>query len=165
MGSADREGVREGLEIFYGLVRRTRAGVLDWLEELPPELVGRRDDRFAFGSLGAIYAHVADTYLKWVGRVGLGREPVRIDACDAPGLRRAFAEVDATVEEALAAFTDWDAPLRWVQPDGAELRLTRRWLILHPITHEFHHKGQALALARVLGHPHHGAPDTDLVEP
>ncbi|MGL4612054.1 MAG: DinB family protein [Trueperaceae bacterium] len=35
---------------------------------------------------------------------------------------------------------------------------------MHPITHEFHHKGQALALARVLGHPHPG-PDTDLVDP
>jgi uncharacterized damage-inducible protein DinB len=165
MGQTHPEDVRGGLEIFYALARRTRAGVLDWLEELPPEVVGRRDDRFAFASLGAIYAHVAQTYLKWVGRVGMGREPVQVDARDAAGLRRAFADVDATVEEALAGFTDWDAPFPWVQPDGTELRVTRRWLILHPVTHEFHHKGQALALARVLGHPHPGTPDTDLVEP
>ncbi len=165
MGNADREGVREGLEVFYGLVRRTRSGVLDWLESIPSEAVERHDDQFAFGSLGAIYAHVADTYLKWVGQVGLGRQRVRVDVRDASGLRQSFSEVDATVEEALTAFTDWDEPFPWVQPDGTELRVTRRWLILHPITHEFHHKGQALALARVIGHPHHGKPDTDLVEP
>jgi uncharacterized damage-inducible protein DinB len=161
-GSGD---VRPGLETFYGLVRRTRARVLDWLQELSPAVVARHDDRFAFGSLGAIHAHVAETYLKWVGTVGLGRAVVEVGARDVPGLREAFADVDAAVAEALAGFTDWDAPFPWVQPDGTELSVTRRWLILHPITHEFHHKGQALALARVLGHPHHGTPDTDLIEP
>lgn len=50
-------------------------------------------------------------------------------------------------------------------PEGKTSSLTRRWSMLHPITYEFHHRGQALALARVLGHPHSGKPDTDLVDP
>jgi uncharacterized damage-inducible protein DinB len=32
-------------------------------------------------------------------------------------------------------------------------------ILLHVITHTFHHKGQVVAMLRVLGHP---APDTDL---
>ncbi len=64
----------------------------------------------------------------------------------------------------LETFNAPDEPFTWTSPSGYAHTLTRRWLILHPITHEFHHKGQALALARVLGHPHPGNPDTDLVE-
>ncbi|WP_376777678.1 DinB family protein [Deinococcus rubellus] len=36
---------------------------------------------------------------------------------------------------------------------------------MHPITHEFHHKGQLLALGRVLGFPLASGGDTDLVLP
>ena len=81
------------------------------------------------------------------------------------GLREAFTMVDTTALAALDSFTALDEPFTWTSPSGRTTTLTRRWLFLHPITHEFHHKGQALALARVLGHPHPGKPDTDLVEP
>ncbi len=158
--------MNDDLTTFYRLTQRTRAHVLDWLDTLPPDVLTATRDDFAFGSLGAIFAHVADCYLWWVGTVGLGRPdlaPMAGDRVDA--LRDAFAAVDAVVEEALASFADPDAPLRWTAPEGHEEVLSRRWLLLHPITHEFHHKGQALALARVLGHPHPGTPDADLVAP
>jgi uncharacterized damage-inducible protein DinB len=123
-----------------------------------------RED-FAYGSLSAIYAHIADCYLWWVGAVGLGAEEREVHVDDVRALREAFAEVDATVWRALETFTAPDDPFTWTSPSGKVSTLTRRWLILHPITHEFHHKGQALALARVLGYPHPGRPDTDLVDP
>jgi len=45
-------------------------------------------------------------------------------------------------------------------PDGwsGELR-SPAFILLHVITHAFHHKGQVVAMLRLLGHP---APDTDL---
>ncbi len=88
---------------------------------------------------------------------------LRLKSMSVQALRRAFAQVDVTVLQALDSFTDLDAPFTWTSPSGRDVTLSRRWLILHPITHEFHHKGQALALARVLGYPHPGKPDTDLV--
>lgn len=158
--------MNDDLRTFYRLVRRTRAGVFGWLDTLPWEVLTEEQRDFAFGSLAGIYAHVADCYLLWVGTVGLGRERVPpVEAESVHALRGAFASVDATVDEALATFTDLDAPLTWTTPEGHREVLSRRWLLLHPITHEFHHKGQALALARVLGHPHPGVPDTDLVAP
>jgi uncharacterized damage-inducible protein DinB len=44
--------------------------------------------------------------------------------------------------------TDW----------GGELR-SPAFILLHVITHAFHHKGQIVAMLRILGYP---APDTDL---
>lgn len=43
---------------------------------------------------------------------------------------------------------DWMGPLR-----------SPAYIFLHFITHAFHHKGQVVAMLRILGHP---APDTDL---
>jgi uncharacterized damage-inducible protein DinB len=31
--------------------------------------------------------------------------------------------------------------------------VTACWLVLHPVTHEFHHKGQVVTLLRRLDHP------------
>ncbi len=158
--------VNDDLATLYRLVQRTRAGVLDWLDTLPPGALTERRADFAFGSPDRIYAHVADCYLWWIGTVGLGRDDLdAIEAGNVGALRDAFRMVDAAVEEALATFDDLDAPIHWTAPEGHREVLSRRWLLLHPITHEFHHKGQALALARVLGHPHPGAPDADLVTP
>ena len=46
------------------------------------------------------------------------------------------------------------APEDW----GGELR-SPAFILLHVITHAFHHKGQVVAMLRILGYP---APDTDL---
>ena len=158
--------MNEDLKTFYDLTQRTRAKVLGWLETLPPDVFTAQADSFAYGSLSAIQAHVAETYLWWVGTVGLGgAEESELEVNDVQALRDAFARVDATVLEALDSFTDLDAPFIWTSPSGEDVKLSRRWLILHSVTHEFHHKGQALALARAIGHPHPGNPDTDLVDP
>jgi aryl-alcohol dehydrogenase-like predicted oxidoreductase len=45
-------------------------------------------------------------------------------------------------------------PMDW----GGELR-SPAFILLHVITHAFHHKGQVVAMLRILGYP---APDTDL---
>ncbi|HZJ10372.1 MAG TPA: DinB family protein [Trueperaceae bacterium] len=157
--------MNEELRSFYRLVQRTRSGVLDWLETLPPDVLVRERDDFAFGSINGIYAHIADCYLWWLGSVARGHERREFDGGSVAALREAFATVDSIVEESLAYFTALDEPVVWTAPEGHQETFTRFWLVLHPITHEFHHKGQALALARVLGHPHHGTPDTDLVTP
>lgn len=157
--------IADDLETFYTLVRRTRSGVLDWLESLPAGVLNASRDDFAYGSLSGIYSHIASCYLVWLARGGVGEAPGTIQARSAAELRAVFTSVDEAVASALATFTAWDEPFVWRHSSGFQETLTRRWLILHPITHEFHHKGQALALARVLGHPHPGDPDTDLVTP
>jgi uncharacterized damage-inducible protein DinB len=157
--------MNQDLQTFYELNKRTRAGVLDWLATLPPEVFTLEHETFAYGSLRNIYAHIADCYQWWIGAVGLGGHVTEVKVKDVNELRVAFNTVDAAVAKALGTFSAPDEPFTWTSPTGYAHTLTQRWLILHPVTHEFHHKGQALALARVLGHPHPGNPDTDLVNP
>jgi uncharacterized damage-inducible protein DinB len=45
-------------------------------------------------------------------------------------------------------------PERWMGPPRSPA-----FILLHVITHGFHHKGQLVAMLRLLGHP---APDTDI---
>ena len=44
-------------------------------------------------------------------------------------------------------------------PDGDTATRTPALILHHMLTHAFHHKGQIVAMCRILGHP---APDTDL---
>lgn len=159
--------MNEDLWGFYRLVRGSRERVFGWAQTLPPEVYTQERPDFAYGSLRNIQAHVADCYLAWVGERGLGLKVPDTDVAqypDAAAMRRRYAEVDAVVERALNEFAELDAPLLISHRDGP-LEVTQRWLLLHPFTHEFHHKGQLLALGRVLGHPYPPGPDTDLPLP
>ncbi len=163
--------MNQDLQLFYGLVQRTRVGVLDWLETLPEAVFVQERSDFAYGSLRNVYAHIAECYLWWAGHVGFEtaweQDPTTPEDApqDVAQLRVMFARVDTVVLNALEQWSDWDAPFEWVSPRGFKETLSKRWLLLHPITHEFHHKGQALALARVMGFPYSGKADTDLVSP
>lgn len=61
--------------------------------------------------------------------------------------------VESLTDEQLNA-TLRERPVDW----GGELR-TPAFILLHVITHAFHHKGQVVAMLRIVGYP---APDTDL---
>jgi uncharacterized damage-inducible protein DinB len=60
--------------------------------------------------------------------------------------------VSLTEEQLNATLTE--RPADW----GGELR-SPAFILLHVITHAFHHKGQVVAMLRIVGYP---APDTDL---
>lgn len=163
-------GVNDDLRIVYEWTRGSRERVFGWAETLPPEIYTREHPAFAYGSIRNIHAHVADCYLAWVGSCGLGLEQDRqgldpVALADVPAMRAAFRRVDDVLELAFGRFADVDLPLEVEFGRHGTLRVTRRWLVMHPLTHEFHHKGQMLALGRVLGHPYPPGPDTDLMLP
>lgn len=160
--------MNQDLKTMYDLVRRTRGVLLEFTKSLPNQIYTLERPDFAYGSIRNIHAHVAFCYLAWVGvALGYKREDLIVPAeqiLDATAMRERFKFVDSIVEEALEKFTTPDEPLEFEHRSG-NLKLTQRWLLLHPITHEFHHKGQLLALARILEHPLPGDIDTDLVLP
>lgn len=69
-------------------------------------------------------------------------------------IREATRTYLATLSEAQLNTTLTNRPADW----SGELR-SPAFILLHVITHAFHHKGQIVAMLRILGHP---APDTDL---
>ncbi len=156
------------LPLMYNWVKRSRDELFDYLETLPNEVYLQEHPDFAYGSIRNIQAHVAGCYLFWVGSMGLKLEspPKNFELLpNAPAMRTAFVGIDTLVLQALEAFRNLDAPLELTLPEGNSMMVSQHWLILHPITHEFHHKGQLLALARVLGHPLPEDMFADLVTP
>ena len=160
--------MNDDLRGFYRLVQGSRERVFGWAQTLPPEVYSTERADFAHGSIRNIQAHVADCYLGWVGESGLGLNMPEVEVAqfpDAQAMRRRYAEVDGVVERALDEFDHLDIPPDIPFRQDSTLEVTRRWLLLHPFTHEFHHKGQLLALGRVLGHPYPPGPDSDLLLP
>ncbi|GGK98469.1 DinB family protein [Deinococcus radiotolerans] len=152
------------LRATYAWARVGRERLLTWLESLPGGVYTLERPDFAFGSLRNVQVHVADCYRVWLAARGLGETVVRLDPGalpDVAALRAVYADVDALVDRALNAFTQPDEPRR-VPFGDRELEVTGRWLFMHPLTHEFHHKGQLLTMGRVLGFPYPAGPDTDL---
>ncbi len=158
------------LPLMYNWVKRTRADVLQYVESLPAEIFLAKHPDVPYGSIRDLQAHLAYAYLWWVGRYGLGLPAFSQDLetqaiTTAAAMRAKFLEVDAVLEQAFATFQDVDVPFTVVRPGRDQLVVTKRWLIVRPITHEFHHHGQVLMLGRLLGYPvpeHLGA---DLVLP
>lgn len=161
--------MNDDLRIFYGWVQRSREVLFGYCESLPLEIYTQERSDFGFGSIRNLHVHVADCYLWWVGAVGMGHSETDLKGADFPNVaavRAVFEGVDRLVEEALRSFDRLDEVYVWTHPrEGRKANVSQRWLLMHPITHEFHHKGQMVALGRVLGHPVLDSIETDLVSP
>ncbi len=158
------------LKLTYDWTRRTREELFAFTESLPNEVYTLERPDFAYGSIRNIHAHVAFAYMVWVGVIGLNRDRASFELPadqipDANAMRERFSAVDALLQEALDAFDRPDEMFEHHHRSGQTLKLTQRWLVVRPITHEFHHKGQLLALARVIGHPLPEDMGSDLVGP
>ena len=155
--------MNEDLRTLYGWVKASREHLFSWAESLPAEVYTRESPDFAYGSLRNVQAHIAGCYLLWIGKCGLQQShpPLDTSAPDVAAMRQVYAAVDRVLEQAFEQFTQLDEPLEIQFPDEA-VQVTQRWLIMHPITHEFHHKGQMLAMGRILGWPYPPGSDTDL---
>ena len=155
------------LRALYSWVKFSRERLFAWAEALPDGVYTQERPDFAYGSLRNVQAHIADCYLVWIGVRGLGEPQEWVDTKEVPdvaAMRRVYAGVDEVLERAFAAFTTPDEVFDLTLPNEV-LQVTQRWLIMHPVTHEFHHKGQMLTMGRILGHPYPPGPDTDLGVP
>lgn len=157
----------QGLHTMYRWVRETREVLFRYCEGLPPDLYTRELPDVGWGSIRTLHVHVADCYLGWLREFAMEQPGPGLDPSAHPNVdavRATFAEMDRLVDAFLDCFADTlDVGLTRPVPRRPEgLTVTPRWLFTHTITHEFHHKGQIVAIGRRLGHV---APDTDLVIP
>lgn len=137
--------------------------LLDHAATLPPELLPREVPGFGKACLRDQLVHMLANESTWIR--GLELLP-RLEwrGCDYPTVE-AIREVRREVAAATQAYIDRldeaqlnrelvELPANWVGPPRSPA-----FIVVHVATHAFHHKGQVVAMCRLLGYP---APDTDL---
>gem|GEM_PF-697118 len=153
------EPMQLDLKEFYSWVVHTRKALFAFLRTVPADVYERPDS--SGKSLLQQQRHVINTYRWWTGSVLLGRPWTAFGAESLPQIEAGFADVDAMVYEALSS-TALPQSVRHTNDAGVTENLDARWLVLHPITHEFHHKGQLVMMARLLGYTFPEGHDSDL---
>lgn len=107
--------------------------------------------------------HINNTYKHWDANFGMNKKLPYIDYTSPVSItkvRRLFDETDRLIPEFLDYFNQLDKPVTNMSNSGSLLTVTPLELFTHMITHEFHHKGQIMAMCRLLGHI---PPDTDVI--
>jgi len=133
-----------------------------FLEEIPLHTLHQTSLDFGNGTIIRTHIHVADAYRFWLEsfafkKLNEHRDTAEheIELADVKVVRNRFAEVDEIVQRFLDEYRD-----RWLEPieqdeswQGYPKAPTPLLLITHVETHEFHHKGQIVSMARHLGYP------------
>jgi uncharacterized damage-inducible protein DinB len=153
----------------YGFISSTREILFGFMEEIPLEKLHTIVPNFGSGSIIRTHIHVADCYRYWLGSFASKQKRAdfsfttdyEIEHSDVRKVRASFELVDEVVQRFLDEFNS-----RWLQNITNEVKwqkepwsTTPLWLLTHTETHEFHHKGQIVSMARHLGF---NPPNTDL---
>ena len=146
----------------YDWIRSARKTLFTFLEEIPLQKLHQTVPEFGNGTIIRTHIHAADSYRFWLGSFAYKQKPsdfretTKYDTehADVKNVRDRFAEVDEIVQRFLDEFND-----RWFEDIKHEVAWQdEQWiatplrLLTHVETHEFHHKGQIVSMARHLGY-------------
>jgi len=153
----------EGIQEFHSWTHASVTLVLDHVSTIPPSGYTQVLPGFGSPTIREQVVHIFNCEGFWI-RVLQGLPPRDRTLAECPGIpeaRRLQKEVGGQTLAYLSGLTeqqlDSNAELHF--PDGDIALRTPALILHHLLTHAFHHKGQIVAMCRVLGHP---APDTDL---
>lgn len=153
----------------YEWVRQTRGSLLDFCSELDPDDFTRQNG-FGFQSVRDTLIHIADCYNAWLGsfilletkkpitskedllELGLAEIKVRFEQVDTY-VNEVFKVLEHRMDEPILRQIPW-------REGGESISMTPSKLLMHTITHEFHHKGQIMAMGRLMGYE---PPNTDVL--
>ncbi|PWU70019.1 DinB family protein [Gracilibacillus dipsosauri] len=145
----------------YEWVKQTRQVLLDQCKELN-ENDFTKEFGFGFQSIKDSLVHVAGCYHAWLGSFVLleTTSPLLtkevISEMQIGDIQGYFQQADKYVDTVIEKFRNnfgviIERELAWKVDSGA-VRKTPHQLLMHSITHEYHHKGQIVAMLRLLGY-------------
>ena len=148
----------------YALVKDSRKVVFQFLQQQVNDKINTPLETFNSKTIAYLYLHIANTYIAWAGNFALGDSMEYYDQEETAELARIqaiFKKKDEMMHRFSYQFTDhpltavkgYKWPEKYIETDAFSI-------FTHVITHEFHHKGQAMTMARLLGHV---PPDTDIM--
>lgn len=148
------------LQQQYDLVRSARQNMFAFMEEQPPQILHQPVPEFGRGTIIRTHLHVVDCYRWWLGsfafkKLNDHRDVFVHETADVKFVRERFAEADELVQRFLHEYDDrWTEPIKQDESwQGYPKAPTPLLLLTHTMTHEFHHKGQIVSMARHLGYP------------
>ena len=154
---------KAGIAELHGATHERIALLISHVATVPDELRRKLIPGFGHPSIWKQLVHVLTCEEGWVHDLQNDPFPGWSDQ-DCPtieDLRTAKDRIRKATRNYVESLTDEqlnttlaERPVDW----GGELR-SPAFILLHIITHAFHHKGQVVAMLRILGYP---APDTDL---
>lgn len=148
----------------YECVRDSRGALLSYCHTISSPHLSKSADAFAGRSMLYLLGHVISAYQYWLEELVTGRKPMVLDDKGVSSLdevRSAFGHVDHVVKSFLDKFHNkLTMQLTMDTRVNGPINVTPLKLLTHVMTHEFHHKGQILAISRQLGYT---PVDTDVI--
>ena len=148
------------LQQQYDWVKSVRQVMLAFSEELPLQILHQSVPEFGRGTIIRTHLHVVDCYRYWLESFALRKLNEHWDVAvhetaDVKFVRERFAEADELVQRFLHEYDDrWSEPIKQDENwQGYPKQPTPLLLFTHAVTHEFHHRGQIVTMARQLGYP------------
>ncbi|QQE81327.1 DinB family protein [Alicyclobacillus sp. SO9] len=145
----------------YDWICKARGRMFGFLEGIPLNKLQQKVPYFGHETIIATQFHVADSYQFWFGEM-VRRNPGayqsattdEVQRADLQSVRDRFSKVDELVKWFLAEYDGkWFEEITLEVPWQNEvLVVTPLYLLTHVQTHEFHHKGQILIMAKYLGY-------------
>lgn len=157
---------RAALLRYHEYAHSGLAAMLEHVQSLPQDKFRQAVEGFGQPSVRAQLVHLLDCEYSWVlGVQGKGDTPYdwwhETDLQTPADLKAHRGWVAEQTRQWLLTETDESLNLpRAVTEDGRTHEGLPAEMLLHLMTHAYHHKGQIAAMCRLLGHP---APATDMV--
>ena len=152
-----------GIRKFHDWTHASLTLLLDHLSTIPDGDYTKEVSGFGFPTLRAQVIHILNCEGFWIHTLQASRFEDQDPAAwpTVPDARALQREVSLEPINYLSALSEQqlNALLELRFSDGDTAVQTPALVLHHVLTHAFHHKGQIVAMCRILGYP---APDTDL---
>jgi uncharacterized damage-inducible protein DinB len=154
---------RDGIKELHGGMHGSLDVLLRHAGTVPDQLLREPLAGFGFPTVWKQLTHILVVEEKWVH--ALQDEPFAIWGEEENATMAALVAAKVRIRDARRVYLD---SLSEAQLNTTLVQRPQEWfgplrspafILLHVITHTFHHKGQVVAMLRTVGHP---APDTDL---
>jgi len=152
-----------GVRKFHEWTHASLTALLNHLSTIPDNAYAKEVPGFGFPTIHAQVIHVLNCEGFWIHMLQsipfVDQTPANWPTVS--DARRLQIEVSMKTLDYLSCLSEQNlnAPTELHFPDGDVAVRTPALILHHVLTHAFHHKGQIVAMCRILGHP---APDTDL---
>lgn len=148
----------------YQLVLESREVIFQFCDSFSNSDYFRTVENFGQGSIRNTQAHIVDSYIHWIANYALNKSLSYLQAesiSTVDMMREEYRKVNNWISEFLEKYDHQpDSILINQQRKRGKVQTTPLTLFTHMITHEFHHKGQLVSMARTLGYQ---SPDTDII--